>query len=155
MTPKNIAGIRAKVKDLRETREQSEWMYGHQIEYCHDAELLLDEIDRLEAELAEERGIVNRIWVLLGSPSYESLNGKSIYDLISNLQAELADCKNWLDYHSTDKIHTSDSVIACCKPVREAYELMETELFDARSEGKRDIESLWDKLRRARGRRRG
>jgi hypothetical protein len=53
MTPKNIAGIRAKVEDLRETSEQSEWVSCHQIEYCHDAELLLDEIDRLTAELAE------------------------------------------------------------------------------------------------------
>lgn len=48
------------------------------------------EIGRLRAErdeardsLSEEVRIVNRIWEMYGSPSYEELAGRSIYDLIS------------------------------------------------------------------------
>ena len=44
----------------------------------------------LERELAHERAIVSRIWVQLGSPTYEQLKGRSIYDLIDELKAELA-----------------------------------------------------------------
>ena len=44
---------------------------------------LLDEAQR---QFREEKNIVNRIWALFGPPSYEELNGKSIYDLITHLQ---------------------------------------------------------------------
>ena len=52
---------------------------------------LLDEMEMLEREFAAERAIVSRIWVQLGSPSYEQLKGRSIYDLIDEMKAELAD----------------------------------------------------------------
>jgi len=41
------------------------------------------EIERLTREREEEKGIVNSIWDLFGSPEYASLGGKSIYDLVS------------------------------------------------------------------------
>ena len=44
----------------------------------------------LETELAAESAIVSRIWTQLGSPTYEQLKGRSIYDLIDELKAELA-----------------------------------------------------------------
>jgi hypothetical protein len=54
-----------------------------------------EEIDRLETALAEsqqreaeEKAIVDRIWDIFGRPSYESLHGKTIYDLITDLQQE-------------------------------------------------------------------
>lgn len=49
------------------------------------------EIERLERELAEETKIVDRIWDLFGRPSYEDLNGRTIYDLITDLHRELAE----------------------------------------------------------------
>lgn len=44
-----------------------------------------------EAERDEERAIVSRIWNLLGSPTYEELKGRSIYDLIRELQSALSE----------------------------------------------------------------
>ncbi len=51
---------------------------------------LADALDAANAKLAaaerayrEEHDIVARIWVQLGSPSYESLNGRSIHDLVA------------------------------------------------------------------------
>ncbi len=49
-----------------------------------DIRLAREEIARLESELDDSRKIVNRIWAIYGSPSYESLAGKSIYELIEN-----------------------------------------------------------------------
>ena len=46
-----------------------------------------DRAERAEAELKAERAIVSRIWTQLGSPTYEQLRGRSIYDLISELKA--------------------------------------------------------------------
>ena len=43
----------------------------------------LEEIERLKGELANEVAIVNRIWTIYGSPDYEALNGRTIYDLIN------------------------------------------------------------------------
>ena len=45
------------------------------------------ENDRLAAAYAAEYAIVDRIWKQLGSPSYEELNGRTIYDLIDELKA--------------------------------------------------------------------
>jgi hypothetical protein len=54
-----------------------------------------DRIADLNTELASlvenyerEKAIVTRVWEQLGNPSYESLNGRSIYDLIDELKAE-------------------------------------------------------------------
>jgi hypothetical protein len=44
----------------------------------------------LARERDEQHGIVARIWELLGSPSYEDLAGRSIYDLIEELKADRA-----------------------------------------------------------------
>jgi hypothetical protein len=41
-------------------------------------------IDSLEAQLAEEKSIVNSIWQMFGNPSYPFLDGRSIYDLIQD-----------------------------------------------------------------------
>lgn len=41
----------------------------------------------LERRLRDETAIVDRIWGMLGRPSYEALAGRSIYDLIAELQA--------------------------------------------------------------------
>lgn len=43
---------------------------------------LLAYIERIERERDEEKAIVDRIWDMLGRPSYEELAGRSIYDLI-------------------------------------------------------------------------
>jgi hypothetical protein len=47
-----------------------------------------DEIERLTADLKREEAIVDRIWAIFGSPSYEELKGRSIYDLINNVVSE-------------------------------------------------------------------
>tara|TARA_R110000868_G_scaffold398438_1_gene671612 strand:+ start:194 stop:586 length:393 start_codon:yes stop_codon:yes gene_type:complete len=52
----------------------------------------------LEAELAAERAIVSRIWTQLGSVTYEQLKGRSIYDLIDELKADLAAERARLDW---------------------------------------------------------
>ena len=49
---------------------------------------LRDEIERLRAERDAEREIVDRIWKQLGSPTYEELKGRSIYDLIDEIKDE-------------------------------------------------------------------
>jgi hypothetical protein len=45
------------------------------------------ERDALKDELRSEQAIVTRIWEQLGNPSYASLKGRSIYDLIDALKA--------------------------------------------------------------------
>lgn len=40
-----------------------------------------------------EKDIVSRIWVQLGSPTYSELAGRSIYDLIDEMKAEIAHLK--------------------------------------------------------------
>jgi hypothetical protein len=44
------------------------------------------EIARLRSALTEEVAIVNRIWAQLGSPTFDDLKGRSIYDLIDELK---------------------------------------------------------------------
>ena len=46
------------------------------------AQSIIAAIRSLQAQLEGERGIVNRIWAIFGSPSYKELKGRSIYDLI-------------------------------------------------------------------------
>lgn len=41
-----------------------------------------------EALYKEEYEIVDRIWKMFGSPSYQQLNGRDIYALITKLQAD-------------------------------------------------------------------
>jgi hypothetical protein len=42
------------------------------------------------AECEQEKQIVSRIWTMLGGPSYEELQGRSIYDLIAELLKDRA-----------------------------------------------------------------
>jgi hypothetical protein len=46
---------------------------------CHSA------VADTEDKLAEEKAIVDRIWKQLGTYTYQSLHGRSIYDLIDEL----------------------------------------------------------------------
>lgn len=63
-------------------------------EHFHDGSAYRAEIERLRAELAEEKAIVTRIWELLGNPSYEELKGRSIYDLIISLKEHAAQSRS-------------------------------------------------------------
>jgi hypothetical protein len=47
----------------------------------------------IAARLAEETAIVDRIWDIYGRPSYESLQGRSLYDLINADRARLAEAE--------------------------------------------------------------
>jgi hypothetical protein len=65
-----------------------------------DLAWLIGEVERLTAALSAERvaaemdredtATVARIWIQLGSPTYEQLAGRSIYDLIDELKAQAA-----------------------------------------------------------------
>jgi len=57
-----------------------------------------DKMSQLKDELENERAIVSRIWVQLGSPTYAQLNGRSIYDLIDEMKGELAAERARLDH---------------------------------------------------------
>ena len=48
-----------------------------------------DKMSQLKDELENERAIVSRIWFQLGSPTYAQLKGRSIYDMIDEMKAEL------------------------------------------------------------------
>ena len=65
-----------------------------------EAELKAEQDIRVinEIELKVSRAIVSKIWVQLGSPTYEQLKGRSIYDLIDELKAELAKERARLDW---------------------------------------------------------
>jgi DNA repair exonuclease SbcCD ATPase subunit len=47
-----------------------------------------DEIARFKADLRQETEIVDRIWAIFGTPTYEELKGRSIYDLVSQAKAD-------------------------------------------------------------------
>lgn len=49
---------------------------------------LRERAEKAERQFREQHDIVARIWVQLGSPSYEELAGRSIYDLIDELKAK-------------------------------------------------------------------
>ena len=65
-----------------------------------EAELKAEQDIRVinEIELKVSRAIVSKIWVQLGSPTYEQLKGRSIYDLIDEMKAELAKERARLDW---------------------------------------------------------
>jgi hypothetical protein len=46
-----------------------------------------NEVDMWKRKYEEERAIVDRIWKILGNPTYEQLGGKSIYELVEELKA--------------------------------------------------------------------
>src|SRR5229473_4803677 len=58
---------------------------------CDAVEDAASEIAALRSRLAEETAIVDRIWDMLGRPSYEELKGRSIYDLIAAPHKTLAE----------------------------------------------------------------
>jgi hypothetical protein len=47
------------------------------------------EISSLKNLYEEEKQIVTRIWEFLGSPSFEELKGRTLYDLINEKEKEL------------------------------------------------------------------
>ena len=61
-----------------------------------------------EIELRFSRAIVSKIWVQLGSPTYEQLKGRSIYDLIDEMKAELTAERARLDW----LVKSSDNPLA-------------------------------------------
>ena len=50
------------------------------------------EISSLKNLYEEEKQIVARIWKFLGSPSFEELKGRTLYDLIGEKEEELQRC---------------------------------------------------------------
>jgi len=43
-------------------------------------------VDYWKERYEEERAIVDKIWAILGNPTYKELKGKSIYELIEDLK---------------------------------------------------------------------
>jgi hypothetical protein len=79
-----------RTKTLELIKSWLPWEVRDQIaSYIFDIEQALDaalETARnMEQQRDQEAAIVSRIWEQLGNPSYESLNGRSIYDLIDDL----------------------------------------------------------------------
>ena len=68
---------------------------GAQMSAGKTARALRECSQQLEIELAAERVIVSRIWTQLGSPTYEQLKGRSIYDLIEELKTDRAEVEKW------------------------------------------------------------
>ena len=60
------------------------------------------EAEQAEQRAAEETAIVDKIWDLFGRPSYKDLNGRSIYDLITDVQQRAADLENVLNHLHDD-----------------------------------------------------
>jgi flavorubredoxin len=71
MTPEEI------VKSL------GEWGAG-----LSDVDAAIDLIERQAAEVSELSKTISQIWLQLGNPTYEELNGRSIHDLIDEIKAE-------------------------------------------------------------------
>lgn len=53
-----------------------------------ECDLVQAALNEVSDKLRDESAIVRRIWQILGSPTYEDLDGRSIYDLITDLKAE-------------------------------------------------------------------
>ena len=82
---------RDQLRAERDSIKQEIEMVEHRA-YRAEAELKAEQDNSAinEIELRVSRAIVSRIWVQLGSPTYEQLKGRSIYDLIDELKAERA-----------------------------------------------------------------
>lgn len=65
------------------------------------------DIAALKAALLEERNIVDRIWDIFGRPSYNDLRGRSIYDLIGDLKADVERLTSERDW-ATRQIHAEN-----------------------------------------------
>lgn len=61
----------------------------------------LQRAEKTEAELADEKAIVDRIWDMFGRPSYADLGGNSIYDLIAEVQD---DSRQLARYREEEKV---------------------------------------------------
>lgn len=72
----------------REAEQANRDMAVTNNELADDCAALESRAAELERDLKEERAIVDRIWSMLGRPSYESLKGRSIYDLIADLERD-------------------------------------------------------------------
>ena len=49
------------------------------------------EVESSERALADYGNTVRRVWEALGNPSYESLNGKTIWEVVAQLRTQLAE----------------------------------------------------------------
>lgn len=63
----------------------------------HEIETLKRERDEARRLFDEEKAIVERIWKMLGSPTYEQLKGRSIYDLIQEKINDFAQARLMLE----------------------------------------------------------
>ena len=88
-----------------EPKNEREWWAAREIERLRARN------EALTAERDEERGIVDRIWDLFGRPSYAELNGRSIYDLITALQAR-AESLERRNHDLAQDLEKADAVIA-------------------------------------------
>lgn len=75
-------------EDYAELRAAAEKLLAENKELLRIQKGCHSQIEGLLDSVNQERLIVDRIWDLFGRPSFESLKGKSIYDLITDMQAE-------------------------------------------------------------------
>ncbi len=83
-----IIRLRAELAAEREahelTRQQSADLLT---QYCNERDAARAALAAERERFEEEHAIVDRIWKQLGFPTYEQLNGRSIYDLIDELKS--------------------------------------------------------------------
>lgn len=102
---------------------------------------------RAEADLAAERAIVSRIWTQLGSPTYEQLKGRSIYDLIDELKAELAAEREKCDKLLSVLIHADlilDDIDTCSDAHKPMYSSYSQNVFKLCVKGRDDRRAAID-----------
>lgn len=76
----------------------------------------------------QEEKIINRIWEIFGNPSYEELEGKSLYDLIEQSLAENGYLKAKLVEAESKLIAVRDSMIAEVNKFKIEHEAHKAEL---------------------------
>jgi len=64
--------------------------------------MIMDEIKYWKDKFEEEKLIVDKIWQILGSSTYEELKGRSIYELIRELQSR------------NDHLEAENTRLYCC-----------------------------------------
>ena len=88
------AALEAAERRVAEIREENEALKEDLASYmeianaeANDCAVAQQCAREAEQRVSEETAIVNRIWSMFGNPSFDSLKGRSIYDLIAELQA--------------------------------------------------------------------
>ena len=100
-------GFAADVKRILGDEPQGALSYEQQLEMMAHLNTWKARAERAEAEFETQRAIVARVWERLGSPTYASLNGRSIYDLVdegvaarqeaASLRQDLAAATEWTE----------------------------------------------------------